>query len=595
MEKQSVRFRKVHKKNTKKNTNRKHTNKKHTKKNLQKKGGSGSVDEDRLERATSLTAHNQGSCRSCWSFAIVKIIRYWQRIYGENPTNTEDLNYLLKECGDNIRLVNYKNELLTSWSQGPRNILRILNYLRDCFREMDPTPLQKVINIIDILVFGNKQHEIGIRTRMDKLEKYLGIENVGEMTIPPRIKIIREKVEAMLYTRVFPGSGSDWLDETDVYFAWHSSYKDFAIEARKFEQFKDEESTLKKINANLNKVQQNIRKQEAILQRGKNNELPKPDFDYATKYSPLLKESHIESLLDIEIPLYIQMLGDVSDSSGNSVFGGGHSVVLLRIEKYTIWDSDIVAPIDLIKLYIHNSHGDGDKEIILKYEEWSKYLGLEIIITFVFPKKIITNRIKKSISYDKEIQDTMEKIKIIKNKPREMAKLREMLVNMILHSIVKSNVDEELKNERLEHKLDKSWENLSPGEPLIIRMEDDEIREERNILRKELRKLFTQELLRKLSPGKTKKKFWFPENMFNKITQGNEELLSDEKKGDPQHFLDKVKELFDEWGVENRLDLTELDSSDIQQLIKVLDVENETTKDMKFLELPEDEFPELDE
>ena len=38
--------------------------------------------------------------------------------------------------------------------------------------------------------------------------------------------------------------------------------------------------------------------------------------------------------------------------------------------------------------------------------------------------------------------------------------------------------------------------------------------------------------------------------MFNKITQGNEELLSDEKKGDPQHFLDKVKELFDEWGVE---------------------------------------------
>ena len=88
MEKQrsSVRFRKVHQKNTKKNTNKKHTNKKHTKKNLYKKGGSGSVDEDRLERATSLTAHNQGSCRSCWSFTIVKIIRYWQRIYGENPT-----------------------------------------------------------------------------------------------------------------------------------------------------------------------------------------------------------------------------------------------------------------------------------------------------------------------------------------------------------------------------------------------------------------------------------------------------------------------------------------------------------------------------
>ena len=594
MEKQSVRFRKVHRKNTKKNTNKKHTNKKHTKKNLYKKGGSGSVDEDRLERATSLTAHNQGSCRSCWSFTIVKIIRYWQRIYGENPTNTKDLNYLLKECGDNIKLVNYENELLTTWSQGPRNILRILNYLRDCFREMDSTPIQKVINIIDILVFGNKQHEKGkIISRIINLEKSLGIENDGEMTIPPRIRIIREKVEAMLYTRVFPGSGSDWLDETDVYFAWHSSYKVFAIEARKFERFREEESTLKKINENLDKVQQNIRKQEGILQREKNNELPQPDFDYDTKYSFLLKENHIECLLEIEIPLYMQMSGRVSDIYGNSLFGGGHAVVLLRIEKYTEWDSDIAAPIDLIKLFIHNSHGDGDKEIILKYEEWSKYLGLEIIITFVFPKKIITNRIKKGISYDKEIQDTMKKI--IKNKPREMAKLREMLVNMILHSIVKSNVDEELKKERLEHQRDKSWENLFPGETLIIRMEDDEIREERKILRKELRELFKQELLRKLSPGKTKKKFWFPENMFNKITQGNEELLSDEKKGDPQHFLDKVKELFDEWGVERRLDLTELDSSDIQQLIKVLDVENETTKDMKFLELPEDEFPELDD
>ena len=82
-------------------------------------------------------------------------------------------------------------------------------------------------------------------------------------------------------------------------------------------------------------------------------------------------------------------MGRVSDIYGNSSFGGGHSVVLLRIEKYTEWDSDILLLIDLIKL-IHNSHGDGDKEIILKYEEWYKYLGLEIIITFVFPKKIIT-------------------------------------------------------------------------------------------------------------------------------------------------------------------------------------------------------------
>ena len=106
----------------KKNNNKKDTNKRHTKK-IQKKGGSGSVDEDRLERATSLTAHNQGSCPSCWSFTIVKIIRYWQRIYGENPTNTKDLNYLLKECGDNIKLVNYENELLTTWSQGPRKYI----------------------------------------------------------------------------------------------------------------------------------------------------------------------------------------------------------------------------------------------------------------------------------------------------------------------------------------------------------------------------------------------------------------------------------------------------------------------------------------
>ena len=207
------------------------------------------------------------------------------------------------------------------------------------------------------------------------------------MKIPPRIRIIREKVEAMLYTRVFPGSGSDWLDETDVYFAWHSSYKVFAIEARKFERFREEESTLKKINENLDKVQQNIRKQEGILHREKNNELPQPDFIHDTKYSFLLKENHIECLLEIEIPLYMQMSGRVSDIYGNSLFGGGHAVVLLRIEKYTEWDSDIAAPIDLIKLFIHNSHGDGDKEIILKYEEWSKYLGLEIIITFVFPKK----------------------------------------------------------------------------------------------------------------------------------------------------------------------------------------------------------------
>ena len=209
----------------KKNTDTK-KNKKHTKKKIQKKGGSGSVDE-RLERATSLTAHNQGSCPSCWSFTIVKIIRYWQRIYGENPTDTKDLNYLLKECGDNIKLVNYENELLTTWSQGPRNILRILNYLRVCFREMDPTPLQKVINIIDILVFGNKQQEKGkMISRINNLEKSLGIENDGEMTIPPRIRIIREKVEAMLYKSI-SGSGSDWLDETDVYSAWHSKPQRF--------------------------------------------------------------------------------------------------------------------------------------------------------------------------------------------------------------------------------------------------------------------------------------------------------------------------------------------------------------------------------
>ena len=45
------------------------------KKKNYKKGGSGSVDED--ERATSLTAHNQGSLRSCWSFATDKNYSLW--------------------------------------------------------------------------------------------------------------------------------------------------------------------------------------------------------------------------------------------------------------------------------------------------------------------------------------------------------------------------------------------------------------------------------------------------------------------------------------------------------------------------------------
>ena len=59
---------------------------------------------------------------------------------------------------------------------------------------MDPTPLQKVINIIDILVFGNKQHEKGkMISRINNLEKKLGIENVGEMTIPPRIKLLEKR------------------------------------------------------------------------------------------------------------------------------------------------------------------------------------------------------------------------------------------------------------------------------------------------------------------------------------------------------------------------------------------------------------------
>ena len=81
-----------------------------------------------------------------------------------------------------------------------------------------------------------------------------------------------------------------------------------------------------------------------------------------------------------------------------------------------------------------------------------------------------------------------------------------MLVNMILHSIVKSNVDEELKKERLEHQRelehqqDEFLKNLSREKAQFKR---DEMREERNILRKELQKLFIQELSRKLSPRKT--------------------------------------------------------------------------------------------
>ena len=45
---------------------------------------------------------------------------------------------------------------------------------------------------------------------------------------------------------------------------------------------------------------------------------------------------------------------------------------------------------------------------------------------------------------------------------------------------------------------------------------------------------------------------------------------------------EKIRKLFDEWGVEHRLDLTELDISDIRKLIEVLDVKNKTTKDTKF-------------
>ena len=60
--------------------------------------------------------------------------------------------------------------------------------------------------------------------------------------------------------------------------------------------------------------------------------------------------------------------------------------------------------------------------------------------------------------------------------------------------------------------------------------------------------------------------------MFNKITQGNEKLLSGEI--DPDHFEEKIRKLFDEWGVKHRLDLTELDISDIRKLIEVLDVKN---------------------
>lgn len=437
---------------------RKRKEKSRTKKLLKRAG-------TRIDRATSLTAHDQHLRKCCWSFAMVKIIRYWQRIFGETPTDTEDLMYIIKESGSTIDLVDEEEILQSTWQESSRDILRILNNISNWVEMIDVTKqdstspgrykIRSLVDIMNILVFGNKTGEPLIPS-IKKLEHHLNIENLEKLNAFDRIKIIKDKVHSTLNTTLFPGSDSDWLSEADVYYS---------------------------------------------------SEIERLQFHYHDGHkSSLLEERHIEDLLMMNIPLYLQLMKYVTDYRGNNIFIDAHAVVLLSIKKITIWDSGTI--LDLIELYIHNSHGDGDIKITLNYRDWVKYLDNDvIIITFIFPKKAVPE--------NQEIIGVLQDIVSSKRKQKVRDKIREDLL---------------MKPKGKDEKA--LWEK-------VIKEEEDEL------------KMELVKLLEGVSAPRTQ--FWFPMDRYN-------ELIS----------FTKVKNMLDEWGAEERTDLKELEADDISELIKVL-------------------------